>query len=315
MPQIFNPSSSLDEQQSTNLAPVQVTATIPPRNEFIPTRKLKNSVASQSPFGDPNNNFEALAADIPDAFATYEQPKLKFLFTVQFVPRDGLSLPLNNQSETDMDSMFYALKRATRPNPTITYQDINFYGFRTKVGTKTDYGTVTLTFYDDVVNRTHSLVTQYLKLVSPIFNKTIDDADNLAGTLDNARSFGALNNKMGPFKYMRVTHYMLDNNDPASGQPKQVSYDYLNPKIVNVNFDELDMTQSDVSNIEITFVYDSVSIKYSDQVDANPNTTDNSNNPITKGITSSSNVNSGIVANGFGNGIGGFNQGNDFDVF
>lgn len=247
-------------------------------SEFVPRRTLTNSVASHAPFeNNAKNNFEYLASDIPDAFGTYEQPKLKFLFTVQFQPRAGLVLP--EKGDQDMSKMRFALKRATRPQPNITYQDVNFYGFRTKVAIKMDYGTVTLTFYDDVVNRAHNIVSKYINYVSPISLINKEQAGSLDGADGGAISIGAYaDNPLGPFESMRIVHHMLDDKYSDTGLAKQVFYDYLNPKIVSVNLDDLDMTQSEVSTVEVTFVYDSVNIIYSDVPQADPNTTNTASN-------------------------------------
>lgn len=234
---------------------------------YVPTRKLKNSVGSADD-GD-TLGFPALAADIPDRFATTEQPKLKFLFTVTFFPREE-NMTLQETGVDNMDENMFGLKRATRPNPQITYQDVNFYNYRTKVATKLDYGTVSLTFYDDVVHRAHSIFTTYLSTVSPIFSVNKDQIDLLGETDDNTSmatgsSIGTLKKGAGPFKYMRVTHYMLNpvGNDPMDRtMPQMVHYDYINPKIVNFNLDDLDMSQSDVNTIEFVFVYDSVNVVY-----------------------------------------------------
>jgi hypothetical protein len=322
MPQIFNPANSLDPQQAVTLDANIVTANTSSSspeaaNEYVPHRLLKNSVASSS--ADGSSDFSALSSDIPDAFATYEQPKLKFLFTVSFTPRTSV-LNLKETGADDMDSLRFALKRATRPSPTVVYQDMNFYGMRTKVAIKMDYGTVTLTFYDDVVNNAHSLVSRYINSISPISTQTALNADNLDVFSANNKTIGALAHKMGPFQSMKVTHHMLDNSLSDVTTPKQVYYEYLNPKIINVNLDELDMTQSDTTNVEIVFVYDSVNISYSDESSPNPNTSTESSNgtgsvPIVKGIVNSFDDNSNFVGNGLNGGIGGLNVGNNFGNF
>lgn len=286
MAQIFNPSDTLDQQQQPlQTVTVQGQAPTSRFKEWVPTRTLKNSVASQAFNGDPDQTFDAEGADIPDNFATNEQPKLKFLFTVEFKPRNGFTIP--ETGDESMDSNKFALKRAGRPQPQIVYQDMNFYGKRQKVGTRVDYGTVTLTFYDDVVNRAHSIVSQYLNLVSPIANIAKEQADNIQGSAGGAITYGALNHENGPFMWMRVTHHMLNDKDAGSGVAKQVYYDYLNPKIVSVALDDLDMTQSDTTNVEIVFVYDSVNITYSDVETPNPNTTSSDGTPITNNIAGS----------------------------
>lgn len=246
--------------------------------EYTPHRTLKNSVASSGINGG-QNSFAAQASDIPDNFATNEQPKTKFLFTVQFFPRSGLKL--QESGSDDMTLMRFALKKAGRPNPSFTYQDVNFYSFRTKVAVKLDYGTVALSFYDDVVNNAHNIVSQYINYMSPIASLGKEQADLLAGGSDGARSIGAMvDNVLGPFQAMRVTHHMLDNNGSNPTIAKQVFYDYLNPKIVTVNLDELDMSASDVSMVDVTFVYDSVNITYSDAGSYNPSAINADGDPI-----------------------------------
>jgi hypothetical protein len=296
MAQIFNPASSIPTN-ITNLAEVSVTAKAQ-SNEFKPFRTLKNSVASTAPQANPQNpnaaaidahnaesNFAAASADIPDAFATYESAKLKFLFTVQFFPRSGLTLPYSG--DESMDKMTFALKKASRPNPSVTYQDINYYGYRTKVAIKLDYGTVTVGFYDDVVNRAHNVVSQYINFISPISTISKDNADSLSGMNadptggSNATTIGSFKPgaEKGPFSAMRITHYMVDDKSKGTAA-KHVYYDYLNPKIINVNLDELDMSASEASMVEVTFVYDSVNISYSDAPTINPTVLDNTSNPI-----------------------------------
>lgn len=310
MAQIYNPSNTLNDQLDVkDLQGVTVTGNGSSSRvkEWVPVRTLKNSVASQAFNGDPDQNYGALAADIPDNFATNEQPKLKFLFTVEFKPRNGLTNFENYWGDESMDDNRFALKKAGRPSFQFIYEDVNFYGKRQKVGTKTDYGTVTLTFYDDVVNRSHSIVSQYLRTVSPIANITREQANNLEGSEGGAITYGALpnGNENGPFQWMRVTHHMLNENaapatsssDSTLGQAKQVYYDYLNPKILNVTLDELDMTQSDVNNVEIVFVFDSVNISYSDVTTSNPTTISSSNTNPSSGADSSTPITSDPTSN------------------
>jgi hypothetical protein len=59
---------------------------------------------------------------------------------------------------------------------------------------------------------------------------------------------------------------MLSNGDNLQeiAKGKTVKYVYLNPKVININLDDLDMTQSDSTTVELVFVYDSVNIIYSD---------------------------------------------------
>lgn len=224
---------------------------------YTPPRKLKNSVASSASDGGPSD-FPAEAAGIPDKFATTEHPKLKFLFAVQFFPRSDLSLDEGSAGSTSMDEMEFALRRASRPNISGTYQNVNRYNYRTQVLTKIEYGTspATLAFYDDNSNRALNFVVDYLSAISPVSSTEIEGAGSMdAGTSD---SVGALINQYGPLAGIRVAHHSFDPSNVKKLQ--SVYYDYINPKIVSINLDELDMTTSDVTNVEISFLYDSVRI-------------------------------------------------------
>jgi hypothetical protein len=231
---------------------------------YSPPRKLKNSVASTASDGGAAN-FPAEAAGIPDNFATNESPKLKFLFTVQFFPRGTLRLP--NNGSTSMDDLIFPLKRATRPNISMTYQNVNMYNYRTQVLTKIDYSgnPASLTFYDDVTSRSLGVVVNYLNQISPISVKQISDASSLATDTDGSASAGSLGGsnatagaEYGPLEAIRVAHHSIDPDNPNN--LISTYYDYLNPKISNINLDDLDMSDSNVSMVEFSFVYDAVNI-------------------------------------------------------
>lgn len=254
-------------------------------DEFVPTRKLKNSTGSVSPDGIAPD-FDALFADIPDKFATSEHPKLKFLFTVQFFPRNSNTETFKETGSDSMETMAFALKRATRPTPSVVYQDINFYNYRTKIATKIDYGTMTVSFYDDSSNRAHELFVKYLNMISPISTTGLEDADNLFTTdittkLAMGSGIGSLPDRNGPFQAIRITHHTLNPDrykteniynlpaDDESSYSMKIHYDFINPKIINFNMDELDMSQSDVNIVELSLVYDTVNIWYENPIQFN----------------------------------------------
>jgi hypothetical protein len=205
---------------------------------FAPYKKLIDSTT-----GGPGK-------DIPDNFLSTEAPKLKFNWTVQFLDREvGIN---SDGNSPDMASNKFAVKTADRPKPQIDYQEINIYNFRTRVAVKTDYGTVSVTFYDDVSNRAHNIMTKYLKHVSPIASagsgNSLDNAENNA-------SIGPLGDRMGPFEGILLTHYYSKGNSVG-----KTTYKYLNPKFTTFEYDNLDMTQSEVNSLTMTFYYDSVLI-------------------------------------------------------
>lgn len=236
---------------------------------------------------------ESEAADIADDFGGADAPKFKFNFTVTIKFRNGIpdteaSSPVEGDKIKLLQNMTFALKQATRPNPTINYQDVNFYNYRTKVATRMDYSTMSLTFYDDNKNRAHRVYEQYLKSVSPIANR--QNANTLEGQGPKVEKFnistdaeqkkssasigplGDGNNRYGLIEKIVITHYYWnprteqittseDGEGTSVGDNIQfVNYEFLNPKISNMTLDELDMTQSEVNNIILNFNYDSVFI-------------------------------------------------------
>lgn len=203
----------------------------------------------------PVNDDSLSSAIVPDRMSTFNHPKLKFNFTVQFFFRQNAP---REQGSDDVADMSLAAKQATRPNPSVILQDANFYNFRTKIRTRVDYGTCTVTLYDDATNDAHNIFKSYLNAISPISNDAVGGAVDNLDTLgqSTASSTGPLTaNRHGVIRKIRVTHHYRSG---PSSKERKIHYDYLNPKVVNFVLDELDMSQSDVNTITMTFSYDSV---------------------------------------------------------
>ena len=208
----------------------------------------------------------ANAVNIGTEFAGYDAPKFKFLFTLSFQLGDTLRLgtataPGVNDGSDQMSDIVYACKSATRPNPSVNYVEVNSYNYRYKVATRTDFGTVTVTFYDDNKNTAHDFLQRYMNAISPVTNKTRENF-NVPDDIQGWASLGPLptNEADGLIRSMRVTHHFNPTYTDADNSASMIHYDYINPKIQQFNWDDLDMSTSDVSMLSITFVYDSVTI-------------------------------------------------------
>lgn len=256
---------------------------------------------------------------IQDNLATLKRPKLKFNFTISFKLRDPMALRLkktNSNAKADgaimADQLTFVLKQASRPNPTVVYEDVNFYNYRTKVATKVDYGTMQIMLYDDVENFGHNLYEHYLKSLSPIasqqdanalfsgkegpqnraFNSQdvtkieISGGSGSVGPLPDADI--AKGGESGLIEHISIRHWYLsqfESRTTEEGNPillnpslQFIEYKFLNPKVINMTLDELDMTQSDVSTVMMNFIYDSVYIN-------SPTTADNKLQSITENPT------------------------------
>lgn len=193
-------------------------------------------------------------SSVADDFAGYDSPKYNFNYTIQFIlARD---LELDEVGNTEMEQMKFAVKHATRPKITIEYQDINYYNFRTRVATRTDYGVASIIFYEDNKNRATNILKKYLNTVSPVSNfKSSNDMDRVG--MGETASIGPLSaDRHGPITSIILTHHYYDGYAPA-----RTTYTYRNPRFVSIEFGDLDMTTSEVATVGLIFNYDTVNVE------------------------------------------------------
>jgi len=201
-------------------------------------------------------------------------PKYKFLFMVQFVTAAGYS-----ELDEIMRGMAFVVKKSSRPKITYQTEPVNYYNYRTKLITKTEFDEMNMSFHDDILNNAIQFYTAYLKAMTPIANMTpqqspTQDAfeqlgmsfkDNMSLDAEGmpiktnryAASLGPLNNdnKQGIFK--EIILYHVYNN----GAMVNV-YHFLNPRITTLIPDDVDMSVGNEGNeLSITFAYDTVFVE------------------------------------------------------
>lgn len=196
----------------------------------------------------------AVGKRIPDSFANTQTPKYKFNFLIKFEFR---SFSARHTGSEDVMTNEFAVKQMGRPNPVINYQDVNYYGFRTKVPTRIDFSVFNVSFYDDGEGRSHSIFEEYMKAISPLVR--IENSKNVQG----AQTIIELpdDDFLGPIDHIDLIHFH---------QGKDTIYRFHNPKITNFLLDELDMTQSEVSSVSMAFVYDAFHMIKSHEERAKP---------------------------------------------
>ncbi len=232
--------------------------------------------------------------------------------------------PLEGSEE--MGKIEFALKTATRPQPTVNFVDVNFYNYRTKIATKMEYGQLTITLYDDIRNRAHDIFDLYLKSVSPIANVDANGAfffqtnavtgnmgstgfqvdPSSIGKLEEIDSAGLISsiiiNHQLPLDYS--TSSVTGGGALLSSQIPHmiIKYHFMNPKIITMALDDLDMTQSDINTLTLTFVYDSVYIeKKIVKVQADNNTSHSpANNRLVGGLGTAIQTGIDVVTNTIG---------------
>lgn len=191
-----------------------------------------------------------------DYFGSTGHPKLKFLWNVKFTFRTAIGNPGSDR----LDQVTYHVKQSTRPSPSIQYKDVNFYNYRTKVATRSEMGVYSITFYDDPANFASRLFMGYMRQISPITDETNSKLSTNYEENDGGQfsSVGPQDEdiRYSPIDKIELFHYY---NTTAPIEGKTV-YRFFNPKISQMNFDELDMTSNEPSLVTMTFNCDSFSV-------------------------------------------------------
>lgn len=201
-------------------------------------------------------------------------PKYKFLFIIEFVP----SAPYASLNDADRGplNMAFVVKRTSRPNVKFVHSDVNYYNYRTKVATRTEFEDMSMTFHDDTQNHAVEFYRSYMRAMSPITGIENPDTALLEQSgmafIDNSNLPNEVNNTIEANRYSA-------SKGPLAGDVKQIFseirvyhvYDnghmmnvhrFLNPKISSLSLDDLDMSQgSEGTEMSMIFNYDSVYIE------------------------------------------------------
>lgn len=202
-------------------------------------------------------------------------PKFKFMFMVQFVTAPGY-----DALDTILRGMAFVVKKSSRPKITFHTEDVNYYNYRTKLTTKTEYDEMTMSFHDDITNNTTKVYNAYLRALSPIANQSpsivptdleqkgmsfvdntlttsIDAIENSIGVNTYAASLGPQvnDNKQQVFQKI-ILYHIFDNGNTVT------TYEFVNPRVTQLIPDEVDMSVGNEGNeLSITFVYDYVYVQ------------------------------------------------------
>jgi hypothetical protein len=208
------------------------------------------------------------AADFAESWA----PKNKFLFKVKFNFNDPF------QMDSTATEFFYAVKQVDKPKVTYDYDEVNMYNYRTKVLRMMHYDPLTITFHDDVGNKVLNFFDYYRRCMSPLANSmayTKDDSTLLEYGGMNFDDFTEGAPKNGG--YTAGTGFLPNNqkNILKSIELVQIfahgadynKFTFVNPKITNFDFDDLDHDVSDGNSMTASFEYDGLVVSYANSSD------------------------------------------------
>lgn len=192
-------------------------------------------------------------------------PKHKFMFVVQFVANQGYS------SFRSLDWAF-AVHDSTRPGIKYQTEDINFYNFRSKIITRTEFEPMSMKFYDDIRNQTGQFYSAYMKAMSPVanysraneFNNAEEQGMTFAGANGPAiagvdftnqqysASTGLLREDKKTIFNEIILYHLFD-----AGRKMDV-YRFYNPRITDMKLDDLSMAETAPTMLDLNFAYDAV---------------------------------------------------------
>lgn len=246
--------------------------------------KLQKTSQAEITAGVANSISQMDAMDYPSPWAVdlanrTHVPKFKFLFVVQFT----FNAPyIGGDGAGDVGrSAAFVVRKSSRPGIKYQMEDVNYYNFRTKVVTKSEFEDMSMSFYDDSANSVSTLHTAYVSAMSPIVNAFATDLLEQQGMNSATYNDNTFNNGIsgGGAYTPSVTQPGLRNNSSSTGPLvnnhktviKEITlyhifdygrlcnkYTFVNPRIISFDLDDLDMTVSDITGIDMKFNYETV---------------------------------------------------------
>ena len=239
-------------------------------------------LGADQPFRPGTWNATSYAAAL--AGATPARPKLKFLFKVQFVFNEQIlnQFPGDLARKLRENNFTYMIKSVDRPKVDFEYEDdVNIYNYRTKVLKKIRHRELTVTFMDDVGNSVFDFFRALMMIYSPITRDSVKRDGNVTAlpnttrfqlgsgmTFSNLSEFkqddtahrGVVNSAAGnAIEVIRVKQIFVDPTaSPQDSQSavKAVFYDFINPRLVSFDLDDLSHELSDANLLTMQFDYD-----------------------------------------------------------
>lgn len=228
------------------------------------------------------------------AGATELRPKLKFLFKVEFIFNQAAlsQFPPGVARQLQQNRFTFMIKSVDRPKVDFEYEDdVNIYNYRTKALKKIRHRELTVTFMDDVGNNVFDFFRTLLMIYSPITREAVKRDGNVNARPDPRRyelGSGMTFSDLGDFRQddvahrgvvnataggaielIRVKQIFIDPGTPAGNSEsavKAVFYDFINPRIVSFDLDDLSHELSEPNLLTMQFDYDWLEMTKHDKI-------------------------------------------------
>ncbi len=201
-------------------------------------------------------------------------PKFQFMFIVEIKYAPEYAPALGEIAK----QVAFVVKTSTRPKFNVDYEEVNMYGFRTRVARRVEYQPMQMSFYDDNKNAALKFFVAYMRATSPIANIKTDSpqyefenngmnftkppaAALFDGTSPpmsgHSSSYGPLvGNAKSLLSEIRI-HHVFDYGN------KMNTYHFYNPRITSFNPSDLTMLETgDGCEFSFEFLYDGIYIDH-----------------------------------------------------
>ena len=223
-------------------------------------------------------SYQSAAAEMANIRSNQFTPKYKFQFIVdvELAPElQGIT------TSSAIRNFTFLATEVDRPGVKYTMEEVNSYNFRFSVPKKMAFNPVTISLLDDNANDGMRLLMSVIRSISPILNcartsadiesndgirftdqQSYYDKDNNAylaslGPVQSASQWlgGQVSDTTSPILSITVYH-LYDKSGYVN------LYQYINPKVTDVDFDKLSMidTANQVNELKFSFVYDWVNV-------------------------------------------------------
>ena len=182
-------------------------------------------------------------------------PARKWNYDVQFI---------TNNVRTDISKMHYFVKQIDKPKYDFIYADMNQYGFRSKVLTRIEKGSLGITFLDDTGNTVLAFINEYLNLTVDANNNKRYLQTGTLPTLEEGFDRAGVSARSGHgetiIKQIVINQYAgLSPNGTGEGRIR--TWTFEEPQIEQFDLDQQSSEADDLSGFVVRFNFKNVVIR------------------------------------------------------
>lgn len=202
------------------------------------------------------------------------RPKLKFLFRVEFLFHPDVLKAYGGQAKWQ-NNFSFLVKSVDRPKIDFEYEEVNKYNFRTKILKRIVHKDLSMSFIDDVGNNSYEFFRFMMMVHSPITRRSIYASQDITkahatytdgsgmvfteglGKSNDYAHRGVVNTDAGqPIQAIKVTQLFVNQTEKLDSSTKQVSFFFINPRMVSFDLDELNHESSEHNSFTMNFDFD-----------------------------------------------------------